>query len=129
MSALSLLLSDDLLDASRVTTTARASNLQVKQVRSFQQLLIDLRSSPVPCLLLDLHHPELRLDELFFALETLTDRPRLIGFGSHVDAARLKAARQAGLDQVMPRSQFFEEVLTALPKWLGGENSTRESGS
>ena len=33
---------------------------------------------------------------------------RVIGFGSHVDVARLKAARAAGCDEVLPRSAFFE---------------------
>ena len=33
---------------------------------------------------------------------------RVIAFGSHVDVARLKAARAAGCDEVLPRSAFFE---------------------
>ena len=35
---------------------------------------------------------------------------RVIAFGSHVDVEALKAARDAGADQVMPRSRFVQEL-------------------
>ena len=41
---------------------------------------------------------------------------RVIGFGSHVDAELLDAARAAGCDEVLPRSKFFaraRELLAA----------------
>ena len=41
----------------------------------------------------------------------------MIAFGSHVDAERLKAARRAGCDVVMPRSQFSDEVEEKLKEW------------
>jgi len=44
--------------------------------------------------------------------------PRIIAYGSHVDVATLKRAREAGCDRVMPRSQFVEELPTALISWL-----------
>ena len=37
-------------------------------------------------------------------------------FGSHVDVAALKMAREAGADQVMPRSKFVAEPGTASQK-------------
>jgi hypothetical protein len=33
-----------------------------------------------------------------------------VGFGSHVDTALLEAARAAGCDQVLPRSQLFRTL-------------------
>ena len=47
---------------------------------------------------------------------------RVVGYGSHVDAARLKAARKAGCDEVLPRSAFFEGLETRLRVW--GESIT-----
>ena len=41
---------------------------------------------------------------------------RVIAFGSHVDHALLDAARAAGCDEVLPRSQFFR----TLPALLAG---------
>ena len=48
---------------------------------------------------------------------------RVIGYGSHVDAARLKAARKAGCDEVLPRSAFFEDLQTKLQKWVRESNN------
>jgi hypothetical protein len=39
---------------------------------------------------------------------------RTIGFGSHVDRERLDAARAAGCDEVMVRSEFFRRVKEVL---------------
>lgn len=39
---------------------------------------------------------------------------RTIGFGSHVDRATLAAAREAGVGEVMPRSEFFRRLADLL---------------
>lgn len=39
---------------------------------------------------------------------------RTVGFGAHLDAARLREARAAGFDEVMARSVFFRR----LPEFL-----------
>jgi hypothetical protein len=44
--------------------------------------------------------------------------PRVVAYGSHVDAQGLAAARAAGCDLVLPRSKFVEELPTALALWL-----------
>ena len=44
--------------------------------------------------------------------------PSVVAFGSHVDAERLRAARAAGCDRVLPRSKFVEELETDIAKWL-----------
>jgi hypothetical protein len=42
----------------------------------------------------------------------------VVAYGSHVDTERLRAARSAGCDPVLPRSKFVEELPKALPQWL-----------
>jgi DNA-binding NarL/FixJ family response regulator len=113
-----LLLSDDLIDASRVTATARAADAAFLQVRSVNALLQQARSDAPACVIVDLHFPELDVAELAHELGALDPKPQLIGYGSHVDAARLRAARQAGCDLVMPRSQFFDLLSTEIEGWL-----------
>lgn len=44
------------------------------------------------------------------ALAGVPDAVRTIGFGSHVDRELLDAARQAGCDEVMARSEFFRRA-------------------
>ena len=115
-----LLLSDDLIFTSRITGTARADGLTVTPAGSAEALLtLAARQAPV-CVLLDLHNPGLDLPELLRRLEGVCPkRPRIVAYGSHVETAVLKAARAAGCDPVMPRSQFVEELEHSLPGWLG----------
>jgi DNA-binding NarL/FixJ family response regulator len=118
-----LLLSDDLLDGSRVTATARAVGVEVRRLRSADALIAAVRDLIPSCLLVDLHNPGLDLPALVRQVSSLAPRPRVVGYGSHVDAARLRAARQAGCDEVMPRSQFFEVLESRLSDWLGLNNN------
>jgi CheY-like chemotaxis protein len=115
---LGLLLADDLIFTSRITGTARGLGLVVKPVRSAAALVTNADSPPT-CLLLDLAYPGLVLEDLFRRLdETGAARPRIVAYGSHVDAAGLRAARTAGCDVVLPRSQFVEELPHKLSEWL-----------
>ena len=116
--AFGLLLSDDLLDGSRVTGAARAVGLEVRQLRTPDALLTAASERRPACVLIDLHNPGLVVEVLARQITSLAPRPRLIGYGSHVDAARLRAARQAGCDMVMPRSQFFNELEPHIGEWL-----------
>src|SRR5262245_55682393 len=114
-----LLLSDDLIFASRIIGTALAHGLTVKQARSADALTELIRQELPTCVLLDLHHPELSLPDLLAHLrQSCPHMPTVVAYGSHVDAPRLKAARDAGCDVVLPRSAFVEQLPTMLPRWL-----------
>jgi CheY-like chemotaxis protein len=116
-----LLLSDDLIFVSRVTGTARALGLTVRSARTADALLKLAAPQAPTCVLLDLHNPGLDLAYLLLRLgEVCPARPRVVAYGSHVEAGVLQAARAAGCDPVLPRSQFVEELPTALPVWLTG---------
>jgi CheY-like chemotaxis protein len=115
-----LLLSDDLIFTSRVTGTARALGLTVQAARSADALLALARRHAPRGVLIDLHNPGLDLPDLLRRLgEACPVMPRVVGYGSHVEAATLRAARAAGCDPVLPRSQFVEGLPAALPGWLG----------
>lgn len=116
MAPLCLVLSDDLLDASRVIGDGRAAGLAVLQVRDPGALMTALKRGPVLAVL-DLHNPGLEVEALVPAIQAVG--ARVVGYGSHVDAARLKAARQAGCDEVLPRSAFFDGLEGNLRAWAG----------
>jgi CheY-like chemotaxis protein len=122
-----LLLCDDLLFASRITGEARALGLTVTPARSLDQLLeLACREAP-SCVLIDLAFPGLVLADLFRRLgEACDPPPRVVAYGSHVDADSLRAARSAGCDPVLPRSKFVEELPRALPQWLSDPSSAQE---
>jgi CheY-like chemotaxis protein len=119
--AAGLLLSDDLLFTSRVTATARAHGLAIRVVRSGSALLETARQQRPRCVLLDLGQAGPVVAELVRGLRSGPGPTMLVvAYGSHVDTATLRAAREAGCDVVLPRSKFVDELPRALPDWLAG---------
>jgi hypothetical protein len=116
MAAPCLVLSDDLLDSSRIAGHARAAGLEAVMCRDSAALLAALDRQPVLALL-DLHNPGLAVETTVPVLRAAG--LRVIGFGSHVDVTRLKVARAAGCHEVLPRSVFFEWLDDHLPGWAG----------
>jgi DNA-binding NarL/FixJ family response regulator len=116
---LGLLLSDDLMFTSRITGTARDLGLAVKVAISSEALVNLARQQTPRCVIIDLSNPSLILADLLRQLaEACAPMPRLVAYGSHVDAETLRAARAAGCDPVLPRSKFVEELPKALPVWF-----------
>ena len=109
-----LVLSDDLLDASRIIGEARAAGWSATQCRDSTALLTAIDRKP-RLVIIDLHNPGLDVAIVVEALKTTG--AAIVGFGSHVDAARLKAARQAGCNEVMPRSSFFADLGSKFANW------------
>lgn len=113
------MLTDDLIFFSRVSGTAQAAGLTVKQAKTPESLL-ELASLDAPCgVILDLHNEGLEIDRLLAGLrEACPAMPRVIAYGSHVEAETLRAARAAGCDHVFPRSRFVVELPENLGGWL-----------
>jgi hypothetical protein len=115
---LAYLLADDLMWISRVTGTAHDLDLSVVPVRTVEKLAEVVATNRPRCVIVDLGTAAPAA--VAAALDaTGTARPRLVGFGSHVDVATLAAARQHGFDPVLPRSKMAEGLSTWLPQWLG----------
>jgi DNA-binding NarL/FixJ family response regulator len=119
ISAPGLLLSDDLIFASRIVGTARGPGRTLLAARSADGLVELARRSPPRCVIVDLDNPGLDLPALIRSLEEIAPGLRIVAYGPHVDAERLRAARAAGCDPVLPRSKFVEQLESELPAWLG----------
>src|SRR5437867_10940170 len=105
-----LLLSDDLMFTSRITGTARDRGYVIRTARNADALWQMAAERPPRCVVLDLSNPGLDIAAFMGRLQALGQaRPFVVAYGSHVDTATLAAARAAGCDRVMPRSQFGEE--------------------
>jgi DNA-binding response OmpR family regulator len=111
---LCLILSDDLLDSSRIAGHAKAAGFETITCRDSASLLAAIGRGP-RLALVDLHNPGLDMAAVVPALRAAG--VRVIGFGSHVDVTRLKAARSAGCDEVLPRSAFFEGLEERVKGW------------
>jgi len=114
-----LVLSDDLIFFSRIAGAARARGLVVRQARTAAELVAIAKQHPPGGVILDLQNPGLELEPLLAELRSLPEAPRVVAYGSHVLADALRAARQAGCDRVMPRSQFAESLEADIAEWLG----------
>jgi CheY-like chemotaxis protein len=114
-----LLLSDDLLFSSRITGEARNLNLVVKTARSVEILKKIVGPEDPACVFVDLSNPGLVLVDLMAWLrQSFSKMPRVVAYGSHVEAATLHSAREAGCDEVMPRSKFVEVMPMKLREWF-----------
>jgi DNA-binding response OmpR family regulator len=114
-----LILVDDLMFASQVQGLARAAGVNLQWVRDGQKALSLAQTSKPVCLILDVNLLGSSIGELVSGFKSLREpAPVLIGFGSHVDAASLHQAREAGCDLVMPRSKLVQEVGSKLMSWI-----------
>ena len=107
-----LALVDDLLFRSKIRAAANQLGVGVAFARSGSAALGDMRNNVPALVILDLNNP--RTDPLgtiasMKADDTLANIPT-VGFVSHVDAATIEAARQAGVGEVLARSAFTERL-------------------
>jgi CheY-like chemotaxis protein len=123
-----LMLCDDLIFFSRVAGAARAIGTSVRMARTGTDLLTALRIQTPECIIVDLQNPGLDLTRLLQEIHLACPKmPFVVAYGSHVEAETLRAARKAGCDRVLPRSQFVVELESDLAKWLGVQEKTAES--
>jgi CheY-like chemotaxis protein len=114
-----LVLSDDLVFVSRISATARAAGLAVRQARTSEELIALAVKEPPKGVILDLQNPGLDLSSFLAELRaTCPVMPRITAYGSHVEAELLRSAREAGCDLVLPRSKFVKELDGQIAGWL-----------
>jgi len=109
---------DDLMFASRISSTAKALGVEIAFARSPEAIVEAVRTRAPRLVIFDLNSVKVRPLEAVAALKadaTLAAVPT-VGFVSHVQTELIAAAREAGVDQVMARSAF----VTQLPQLLQG---------
>jgi DNA-binding NarL/FixJ family response regulator len=104
---------------SRIAGTAKDLRITIKAAPSAPALVALAAREASSCVIVDLGNPGLDIRKLISDLSTVcAAMPRVVAYGSHVDAAGLKEARDAGCDIVLPRSKFVEELPRALVQWM-----------
>lgn len=91
--------------------------LKVEVIENVNEVSAKLAESSYRCVILDLSMPGLNPAEVMSAMPA-ENRPAVIAFGSHVMTARLQEARDAGCDEVMPKSQFSGSLPEILKRVL-----------
>ncbi len=110
-----LLLSGDLFFTSKITGTAEALGIRMDVRGAVPGRIPGPADGGYRLVILDLAHPGLSPSEVCAKLSE-ADRPQLIAFGSHVATATLQAARDAGCDEVLPRSRISAELVEILQR-------------
>ena len=108
---------DDLMFTSKIKTTASQLGVSVAFARSADAALAEMRKSPPSLVILDLNNPRTNPLAIVAGMKAeagLASIPT-IGYASHVQTDVIEAARQAGVDQVLARSAFTQQ----LPQILG----------
>jgi DNA-binding response OmpR family regulator len=106
-----VLLSGDLMAASRVQGAASAVGAKLLTATTAEQAIAFCSDEPVAVVLADLSTPRLEIGPLINSLKRgEIAAPKVVAFGPHVHEERLAAAREAGCDAVISRGQFFAQI-------------------
>ena len=109
---------DDLIFSIKISTAAKALGVDIYFERSPDQVLEGIRQKQPRLVIFDLNSARMQPLSAIAAMKAdpeLKSIPTL-GFVSHVQSDTIAAARKAGIDQVLARSAFsdqLERILTA----------------
>ena len=94
--------------ARKSATTARQAGVELTFARSPQEILQAVRESRPALVIFDLNSGKTDPIDTISAIKAdpALSSIRTIGFASHVHTSLIAAAREAGADQVLPRSAF-----------------------
>ena len=102
----------DLMVAVRLREAGKRAGTRIDLAESEEELLQRLQSGEVTAIVLDLG--VLALDLRAIATAAHEHGVPALAFGPHVDRARLKAAREAGIERVYARGKFLRELTAIL---------------
>jgi PleD family two-component response regulator len=112
---------DDLMLQSRVSAAAKASGALIRFARSEEAAFASAAEGPA-LILVDLNGR--RTNPIAFVARLKADaglsQIRVVGFVSHVDADTIAKARAAGIDEVLARGAFIDQLPAILAASQGG---------
>jgi CheY-like chemotaxis protein len=103
-----------------VTGTAAALGQEVAIAGDMAEAVELCRARPPAYVIIDLGIAEIDIEAAVARLREAAGAVPTIAYGSHVDKARLDAARAAGCDEVLPRSRFSAELPALLRRCFDG---------
>lgn len=103
---------DDLMFSIKISTAAKSLKADVYFERSADKLLDTVRDKHPSLVIFDLNSARMRPLEVLLQLKADPELAavRTLGYVAHADAVTIDAARAAGIDQVMARSAFVNQL-------------------
>ena len=107
---------DDLIFSIKISTAAKALGAPVLFERNPDLVLARIREKQPSLVIFDLNSAKMRPIETIAALkrDPALRSVQTLGYVSHVDTGTIEAARSAGIDQVLARSAFSDQVSAIL---------------
>jgi DNA-binding NarL/FixJ family response regulator len=96
----------DLFFRSKVDAVAHAGGIEVVYAGSLDEASARCQEQAPAMIFVDLADPVFPAIETAGAMRTAAPAARLIGFASHIDLKALGAAREAGFEMTLSRSDF-----------------------
>ena len=101
-----LVLLRELFFRSKLDAVASALGGEVLYAASIDQIAGKCAVGVPEVVFVDLSDKNFRADEVIAGIRASAPGARIVGFASHVDLEVIKAARDAGFDQVLSRQEF-----------------------
>jgi CheY-like chemotaxis protein len=107
---------DDLLFSSKIRTTAKQAGVDLTFARSPQEILDQVKAQNPSLVIFDLNSAKTDPVATIAALkrDPALSALRVLAFASHVHTELIEAGRNAGADQVLPRSAFAAHLAEIL---------------
>ena len=103
-------LTTDLMFSSRVGVIAKQMGVNLFVAGTREKAHELLGTNPAQAMLVDLEHRDANPVEIAKLTADFEPRPTVIAYGPHVKESLLAAARDQGLDQVLSRGQFDQQI-------------------
>ncbi len=100
----------DLLFRSKVDAVSHALGVDVVYASSLDEANARCAEEPPAIIFADLADPQFPALDTAGAMRAAAPGARLIGFASHVDLKALRAARDAGFEMTLSRSEFTQRL-------------------
>ena len=104
-----IVLIDDLIFETKIRSTAASLGVAAAVVKSVTDLSAALNAEAAALVIVDLNTGGDAIEAIRTSARHAT-QPRVLAFVSHVDQDLATSAREAGADEVMPRSRFNIEL-------------------
>jgi DNA-binding NarL/FixJ family response regulator len=100
----------DLFFRSKVDAVSHALGIAVVYATSMEEANARCAEEVPAMIFVDLADPRFPAVEIAGAMRVAAPSARLIGFASHVDLKALNAAREAGFEMTLSRSEFTQRL-------------------
>jgi PleD family two-component response regulator len=107
---------DDMFFVSKIRATSKALGMIVKFPRTAESFRAIVEDEPPDLILVDLHNEKINAFDLAQAVKETpaVKHVPLLGFFSHVQVELQRRAREAGYDEILPRSVFARDLANIL---------------